>query len=509
MKIVTLLFLFAAFLSLSSFAQDSGDELSLDDFLGEGASEIAEESKTSPKQGDEKTRILIGTDQQLKPQESLDYRGKKSSLVNWEDVDERRFLDFERWKVDLAVKEKQPRWRINLKERRLLERVGYVIECVGECRLYRGTGYARVDYLSTLREGDELQTLGDSYLWAYLMDGTLMRMSPKGSVTFKEINVGKKENFIFTRLNSGNILFMSRHQKQVKFQDFRETDSLFLPLSLLDANPKDASVALTEDNLFAYLEETTNYKKTYNRLNKLIKGNERETKPTEFFVVMPNGTVQGKNLSAEFIVLQGNKSYFKLRNSQQLGLVENVELDPATFYFRGFNNTETQNIDIGKWYEVDPKGRSVQDIPTPDAFKIGEFVTKNIPSILVARELFFKKYSDFIHDPLTEKQLAKDHGYRRWGAKDKEGSDLNLRLKFLKEYTRRSETNSLLVSEQFRRRLKQRGEEWTYSKYSKDYYSRAMGDFLNYSDGGNILSGSKDALNSTRKAFWKKIHGLK
>lgn len=509
MKIVTLFTLFVAFMSLSLFAQQTDDELSLDDFIGEGTTEMTLGEQKEKAEASEKTRILIGTDQQLKPQESLDYQGKKASLVNWEDVDERRFLDFERWKVDLAVKEKQPRWRINLKERRLLERVGFVIECVGECRLYRGTGYARVDYLSSLREGDELQTLGDSYLWAFMMDGTLMRMSPKGSVTFKEINVGVKENFLFTRLNSGNILFMSRYQKTLKFQDFRETDSLFLPLTLLDANPKDASEVLTEDNLFAYLEESTNHKKTYDRLNQLIEANKRQTKPTEFFVVMPNGTVQGRNLTAEFIVLQGNKSYFKLRDSKQLGLSEEVEFEPATFSFRGFSNTNTQEIDVGKWYEVEEKGRAVQDIKPPDAFKIGEFVTKNIPSILVARELFFKKYSDFIHDPLSEKDLAKNHGYRQWGALEREGSDLNLRLKFLKEYTRRSETNSLLVSEQFRKRLKQRGEEWTYSKYSKDYYSRAMGDFLNYSEGGNILSGSKDALNSTRKPYWKMIHGLK
>ncbi len=505
MRIVDIFILFGLWLSLGAHAQSEAQAVTAEEFLGEEPS-AASEKKAGE---EEKTRILISPDQQLRPQESLTYRERKSSLIEWRDVDERRFLDLERWKVDLSVKEKQPRWRINLQERRLLEKVGYVLECVGECRLYRGVGYARVDYLSTLQEGDELQTLEDSYLWAYFLDGTLMRMSPQGSVTFKEINVGEKENFIFTRLNSGNILFMSRHQSKLVPQDIRETDSLFLPLSFLDANQRDASYSLTEEDLFSYLEESVNFSKTYKRLNRLIEENKREVKPTEFFLVMPNGTVQGRNLSAEFIVLQGNKSYFKIRDSKQLGLAEEIETAPGTFYFRGFNNDATETVSVGEWYEVDAKGRTVKSITTPKPFRVGEFVTKNIPTILVARELLFKRYSSFMHDKLTERKLAEDYGYRRWGPLDENGSDLDLRLKFLREYTRRSETTTLVVSEQFKKRLERRGETWTYSKYSQDYYRRAMGDFSNYNDGVNILSGSKDAVNSTRKPFWKKIHGIK
>ena len=78
------------------------------------------------------------------------------------------------------------------------------------------------------------------------------------------------------------------------------------------------------------------------------------------------------------------------------------------------------------------------------------------------------------------------------------------------EYTRRMETNTLLVAEQFKRRLEQRGEKWSSSEYTMDFYRRAMGDFYNYRQGVNISSGSnKDSLNSERKPFWKKIHGLK
>lgn len=507
MKIAIFLLIFG--LTPMAYSQDD----SFDEFVGQETNVESEDASEKSPQGQasqEKTRILVSPDQQLIPQKEVVYKGERASLVEWEELDEKRFLDFERWKLDLKVKEQEPRWRINLQERRLLEKIGYVIECVGECRLYRGLGYARVDYLSTLREGDELQTLEDSYLWAYMMDGTLMRLSPNGSISFKEINVGTEENFIHLRLNAGNTLILSRHQRKLVPQNFKETDSLFLPLSFLEANPKDPSRSVNEDDLFAYLEETVNHKERYTRLNSLIEANSRERfKDTEFFLVMPNGTIRGRNLSAEFVVLTGNKSYFKVRDHKQLGLVGDEEVSGATFYFRGFNNTDRRDVDVGKWYEVGVKGRSLSAASDSNRFNISEFVTKNIPSILIARELMFTKYSEFIHRSLSERKLAEDHGYRRWGALQNEGSDLNLRVKYLIEFTRRMETNTLLVAEQFKRRLEQRGESWSSSEYSAAFYERAMGDFYNYRQGVNISDGRGSSLNSERKPFWKKIHGLK
>ena len=146
---------------------------------------FAQGEAVTEKSDEQKVRIFVSPDQQLLKQADVQYKGEKASLVDWEELDEKRFLNIERWKVDLKVKESEPRWRRNLQERRLMEKVGYVIECVGNCRLYRGVGYSKVDYLSTLREGDELQTLEDSYLWAYFLDGTLVRMSPNGSITLK------------------------------------------------------------------------------------------------------------------------------------------------------------------------------------------------------------------------------------------------------------------------------------------------------------------------------------
>lgn len=460
---------------------------------------------------DELTKIFVSPDQQLKKIERIDYMGERASLINWSEIKEDEFLSIREWKKRLKLKEKTPKWRQNLQERRLREKVGFVLECVGECRLYRGLGYAKVDYLSTIREGDEILTMKNSYLWAYLLDGTLVRMSPDGSLSLKEINVGKEENFLFARLNAGNILWWSRDKRQYTAKDYKETDSLFLPLSMYVANPKDASTKINEEDLFAYLSHDEGHEKKYVRLNKLIEeSNKTFSKDTLSFLVMPNGTVVGKNLVAEFIVLTGNNSYVKLRDDLQVGLSgDDQKAHEANFFYRGFRNTKTEKLEKGNWYEIDSKGRNISQYENTKRFAMGEFITKNIPSILIARELFFQKYSSFFHEELSSRELAEKHGYRLWSSSSDPSGELFQRVSFLKEYTRRIETTNLLVAEQFKKKFEQRGETWTYSTYNPSYYQRAMGNFYNYREGVSILSEREESLNSERKPFWKKIHGIR
>lgn len=521
-KIIVLLFLTCLGLTSPSAQEDleaifgdsvgGGSEQVLDDQIADesdllGGEEAPKANVVEPGQG--AAKIFISPDQQLYKEDSVNFKGEKSSLIRWGDVEHDDFLDFRQWKVDLKVKETEPRWRRNLQERRLREKVGYVIECVGECRSFRGVGYARVDYLSTLREGDELQTMPNSYLWIYLMDGTMVRLAPNSTITLKEMNIGKKENFVFLRLNAGNILVWSRSGKKFKPQNFKETDPIFYPLSMLDANPDTQILKVDEEDLFAYLEKGIDYNRKYSRLNELIEKNGRPEKKTLYFLVMPNGTIFGENLVAEFIVLTGNKSYFKLRDEEQIGLAEVESRVEPTLYYRGFKNDQTSKVDFSQWYEIGAKGRESRVYDEPKRFAIGEFLTKNIPTILVAREIFYKNYSAFTQQSLSEENLATNYGYRLWEPYEKEDSDLNLRVQFLVEYTRRAETTNLLAAEQFKKRIERRGEKWSFSIYSRDFYEDAIGKFYNYRDGVSILSGTGETLNSERKPYWKLIHGLK
>lgn len=460
------------------------------------------QSKSDPK-------IFISPDQQIKREPVVRYNGEKASLIQWDNINNDEFLDFETWKIKLKIKEDEPLWRNNLRQRGLQEKFGYILDCVGTCRSYRGIGWARSQYLSTIREGDELQTMEDSYAWIYLLDGTLLRMGPESSISFKEINIGKTKNFVFLRADYGNVLVYSDPKGAFKLQELKETDSLFLPLSHLEANPSQEELTFSEDSLDKILDDRTVGLAKIKRLNGLIEANKTmKKKETEFFVVMPNGTVHGMGLIAEFIVLQGKESYVKLRSLEQLRLKEEVDLGTANFYFRGYQNTEEATLGRGEWYVVDKDGRSLTTYDDSKKFNVGEFITQNIPSILIARELMFKKYSLFFHEDISAKKLASEHGFLLWESGKDGRKDLDLRVGFLKEFTRRSETTSLQVTEQFRQKLADRGDEWKYDEYSRKYFRRAMGDFYNYNENATISSGKEEYLNSERKPFWKLINGI-
>ena len=177
-------------------------------------------------------------------------------MTRWESLEPSDWLNFDYWKKASKLKDEVQKWETILQEKRLREIMGRVVECVGDCRLFRGRGFNSTNYRSSIREGDELITLGDSYAWIFLMDGTLVRVSPDTSVTFKEFNVGKKEFFVHIRVNSGNVVYMNRSRSPLKEVTDRETDQIFLPLEFYEANPISGTVEVNEDNLFALLDDS-------------------------------------------------------------------------------------------------------------------------------------------------------------------------------------------------------------------------------------------------------------
>ena len=463
-------------------------------------------------QDNSSSSILIGPGEQLPYQEKSKFKGLKKSIIKWKKIIPNEWLDISQWKKELALKEKEPNWRRNLIERGLREIAGRVIECVGDCRVYRGLGFARVQYKSGIREGDEIVTLKDSYLWIYLLDGTLVRLAPSSSITMKEINIGREDNFLHARINSGNVLWLSREKNQYKLKPNKETDVLFLPLAYYDANPPLEQIEIDEKDLFASIVDDQVNLKKYKRLNSLIEENNDSffKKETFSFLVFPNGTVTGKNLSTEFMVLTGGDTFFKNRLPTQVGLSGETKERGLTFYYRGFENREKKSLESGSWYKVDPKGRDISEYLDYQKFGMGEFLTSNIPSILVARELMAKRYSPFAHEDIDIDTLARDHGYRQWGSLDNDrNEDLAQRVRYLVEYTRRLETSNLLVREQFVRRMQEQGEEIANAEFNYDYIRKAVATYYIYKDSQKLISTDRDHLNSTKNPFWKRIHGYK
>ncbi len=451
-----------------------------------------------------------------------EFRGQKKSLITWGNLPTESFLSFSKWKVDSDLQDVVPEWEQSFRERIYKELAGRIYQCVGLCRVDRGEGFFNATHRTGVYEGDEIQTLGDSYAWIFLMDGTMVRMSPQSSLTINEFNVGVKENFINARINTGNVLWLSRLESTLEEWNSRETDVLFFPYAEYDSLPVRETKEYREDDLFELTTEKETYLYHYKALNKKITENNSTTKkkPTYAFLVMPNATIMGKSPNVEVVSLLGGKSFIKKRSFQTLGLSKENTIDSPQDLFlqmRGYDNKELTTLKEDEWISIDEKGRNQVDVESLSWLNMGEFITKRIPSILLGREIFLSRYSAFAfrekYDPL---KLAKEDGYRLWGSFSEKPedpkSDLDERLEFLKEYFRRIETSNLLASGKYKERLEARGEKVQMTEYGRFYFITALNTYYRY--GELQLDNSNDSqtgevLNSTKKLLWKKMHGIK
>jgi len=453
-----------------------------------------------------------GVDLEL-PQNTPKYKGIKNSSFEWNDVNVKDLLSFKMWKENTDEKALYPDWETIVKERTHKELAGRFFQCVGSCRIDRAESFFNPKFRSSVYEGDEIQTLSDSYAWVFMLDGTMIRLAPESSITINEINIGSKENFLNVRVNSGNVLWLSRSEKKYKEVNEKETDLLFYPLALYDAQPDADTFNYREDRLFRFLDMPQTHLYHYRKLNRLIEENNEmvKGKKTFAFIVLPNVTVMGYSPQAEFISLMGSSSYIKAKIADDLGIEGDLDFE-LQYQLRGYENKEFAKLNPGVWMEIDSKGKSIVDPKTVSMFAVGEFITKRLPGIMAARELLMKDYSKvFFQESYDRRKLAIEDGYRLWGsltAEENKKDDLNLRLEFLKEYFRRIETTNLLVTERFREKLNNRGESLKVMEYGPYFYQLALERYLSYveySDDNEI----GERLNSTQKKLWKVMHGIK
>lgn len=348
------------------------------------------------------------------------FQGKDWSLIEWNKLDPVDWTSTRQWKKQLKIKEKTPHWEDWKRSLAHNEVLGRVLMCVGTCRLYRKHGFINVQHRSVIREGDEIKTFSDSYLWVYLLDGTMVRLSPDSSVSFREFNVTPDFFFFYTRLNEGNILWLGRNTHTLPQESLFETDRVFYPVRPIDANVIGDKVSPYEV-LAKRIQEN------------LQKGSKR---PTKVFFVIPNGTLEGENISFESYYLVGKKGYFKVRDF----FGENKKL---RVHLRGYLNREVVEVGDHRWYYLGNDGREVDILEdVPRFFLTNEILTKRIPTLLVAREIFWEKYSKFLFTKdFKAKILAQQFGQRLWNEKDKE--EMKKRVQFLVEFTRRVETTQL------------------------------------------------------------------
>jgi hypothetical protein len=444
------------------------------------------------------------------------YRNQKRSTFDWDNLNPAKFLSYKEWLNTIKEREFVPEWESIMRERAHKEIAGHFFQCVGTCHIDRGESFFNPSLNSSIYEGDEIQTLGDSFAWIFLNDGTMVRLAAESSLTINEFNIGITENFINARVNYGNIVWLSRKNTQYEDSNLRETDVLFNKLTLYEALPIKDKKDYKEDDLFKMLEEPTTISSQYQRLNNMIEENNKMTKgrSTYSFLIMPNVTLMGHNLTGEMVVITGAKSYFKVKSSKALGLKSNDEDKEISVQLRGFENKDIGVAEVDKWMVVDDKGKtmSVETSKNINLLTMGELITKHIPSLMVGRELMMQKFSSvcFIENP-TAKLMIEKYDYRLWGSlksTDANKSDSEQHLDFLKEYFRRIETTNLYVGEHFRERLVKRGELIKQAELSNSYFSTPLHKYY-LDEEGKKEADKEEELNSTSKKIWKRMNGIR
>lgn len=441
-----------------------------------------------------------------------EFKNQKKSTISWGSIPTESFLSFKEWKETSDLKDLYPEWEKVIAERNLREKVGNVFQCAGICRIDRGESFFNASHRTTLYEGDEFQTIGDSYAWIFLLDGTMVRLSPHSSITISELNVSKEQFFIHARLNAGNILWLSRSESQFEELNIRETDVLFFPLKLYEAMPVVEKKPYLEDFLIELIDEKNTRINQYKALNtEIVKNNSMTKNKTTFsFLVMPNGTLMGNSVNVEAVVLIGSRSYIKNRSSKFLGHQTAVD-ENLSLQLRGFENKELSVVNADTWMFIDEKGRTLGIVDDTYWLTMGEFITRRIPSLMLGRELFLQQYSGFLFDPAsTPLVLARDYGYRTWSKEE-----IDQRLQFLKEYFRRIETSNLLTSSNFRQRLENRGDtagaRGQIMEFGNHFFIKALNRYYTFEDDPETkeYNPDREQLNSTQKLLWKKMNGIR
>jgi len=430
------------------------------------------------------------------------YRGQTKSLIDWQGLNAKKWLDFESWKERSSFKDRVKYWEVLERVQRLKEPVGRVLSCRGDCRLFRDSGEHRIQHMSEIMESDEVLTYENSYLWVFLYDGTLVRLSPESSITVKEINISDEKIFLHARLNLGNILWLSRHKEDLVSQKLRETDSIFFPMDLYEANPltRDGNISL-DQYLFGDQDVVTDQ---YSRTNNYVsKNNKFVSRSTEAMLVLPNGTIFGKEISMEAYVSIAGDNLFKLRDDKEL-LLAKQENREASVNLRGYVNEERIPLDYSTWYKIPMPAREVLSIESSAHMNINELMTKRIPSIYYAREMMLNKYSrPIFNKELSIQKLARDYGYRKWNAKE-----IKLRQKFLWEFSRKLETSNLAVASRYRKDVLKKHSLKDKSVVRTAFFDRALAKYL---ERGEVDREKfyTPKLNSEKKRMWKRINGIR
>lgn len=474
---------------------EEGDEF-LGDFLGleaEVLPELKGAQRFTPQGLHSNPEWNVKVSDALVDKEPL--KGQGYSIIPWKGIDPEKFLDIHGWLSDREKKDQVKDWQIRLRDARHSEMIGKVLKCNGVCPLYRGTTPVNIQHLSRVLEGDEVQTDDNSDLWIYLMDGTLVRLAAKTSVSFHEINFSSTESLVVVRLNAGHIYWHPRSTEPLELNTSPETDSRALPLMVREANLQYFErVRFQKQNDRQHLTEVFNLgegaiQDQVQKLNDLRKKQPNKLRH-RVMMVAPNVTLLASESSFDMVHVPGGKTFFKRRSAP--------EGSQFSVLLRGYTNTEENSLDNLNWHETLPDGRSFGLLAeVPGDLQILELLTRRIRTLELARELWFAKFTlPVLKDLNDSKKLATRQGYNLWG------EELEQRLSFLKEHSRRVETTHLKSQENLLARLEAAGEKQE-TELSSALYESALNHYaLGLKERYNVKNLQVREMNNLQYYVW-------
>ena len=413
------------------------------------------------------------------PSESVDPdtqeygREEFKDLTEWKKIDNAKWTSFGDWKKQRAAKDKLPSWRTLTRNAKSREIIARVIKCVGRCQYYRGLNVSTAQTLTTLREGDEFITAKDSQAWIVLMDGTIFRVSAKTSLTLNEVNLSLKQVSFLIRLNSGHVQFQSRLRGQFKTLNRPESDLVFSPLLVRQANREFYAIneykKLSKKEKFSYaVAANAGHAAQYLKLNDFLKSKDDvfSKRDSKVLLYTANLSLFTQNTHGSLFYSPRGKSVFKITNELENFTSGDNRVQRARIQKRGYEVSGLDNIIFNQWYEVDAKGENIDTLSlAPRYFEASRSFLNRIPMIQLAREVFLEKYSLGLFSTKGTKSLARDYGYRLWD--NSKRPELFLREAYLKEYIRRTETTNLKSFEKL-------SEILTPFEFDRSYFQRAM-----------------------------------
>jgi hypothetical protein len=456
---------------------------------GETQSPQNEEDSSAPLPPPPKMAKKVSVEKEISPQDDftdvtadnlLAYKGQKEDMTQWKRLDHEEWLRVESWYQEVCDRSKAANWYARIRDLAHKEEVGRFISCVGKCLSMRDDGFSNSSYRTQILEGDEIETQDDSFASIVLMDGTMVRLSARTSVTFHEVDLGIEETFFFVRVNYGEVQWVTRSQNSFRPMNLSETDTIFYPLHLMDANPPLWKETFKEEDLATFSIPPNPVPAQYARLNELIEKNNPifGTRRSYAFIVTPNVTIEGYDLKGRIFSSRGGISYFKFGTMGDVldGETASTRIDLT---LRG-DPPEKRTLESDDvWYEIDGRGRTLKpSVKAPELFALSELLSKRVPTLMIGREMFVEKYfADIYRGKMEFKELARRSGHRLWATlKGSPCHDLSKRHQFLTDFTWHGE-NLILANFHFLRERLPLAQRWPLD-YTPEHYRLALAKYL-------------------------------